>query len=384
MAVETLPIPQERSHQPEWLRRNYPAEHFEVLPKAEALFDFIFHADRAQDRILLEAMHKEVGHFEGLMHNSILKAAERGVGVRLHVDEYTNITSDGHHPIIPIWRAGLRNYLRVKKGINSFSFDEIEEAGGHTVFTNPPKSFWEDKFPTQQFPIKGRNHIKIWVVDDVGWIGGMNLSDANFETEDFMVKIEDPEMVEALVQQFGRVNKDRLKEDSVIFDNGTSKILVDCGKPNSSLVLDTATDLAKSAKIKAACVSQFMPDPTIFKALHQAFENGGVGEFLTTSKQGGITSLMSFANLAASLYSYYNKVFIYTFPESLHAKLLLVDGKTAMFGSHNFVDRGVKLGTEEIAMVSSDPTLVANLMEYYNRLVQKATLFYDPFWPNRK
>jgi cardiolipin synthase len=59
---------------------------------------------------------------------------------------------------------------------------------------------------------------------------------------------------------------------------------------------------------------------------------------------------------------------LYDRPAFIHAKFILFtmpDGsKVALSGSHNFVRAGVVLGTREIALETSDPSVVAALEEF--------------------
>lgn len=51
--------------------------------------------------------------------------------------------------------------------------------------------------------------------------------------------------------------------------------------------------------------------------------------------------------------------------DRVHAKLLIVDDTQALFGSHNLVDTGVLMGTEELAVRSHNPQLVKQLVTFY-------------------
>jgi phosphatidylserine/phosphatidylglycerophosphate/cardiolipin synthase-like enzyme len=55
----------------------------------------------------------------------------------------------------------------------------------------------------------------------------------------------------------------------------------------------------------------------------------------------------------------------------VHSKLLLVDDDNGssgqvLFGSHNLSNDGGKMGTEEIALLSSDGDLIDPLRTYFN------------------
>jgi hypothetical protein len=51
-------------------------------------------------------------------------------------------------------------------------------------------------------------------------------------------------------------------------------------------------------------------------------------------------------------------------PQQVHAKLMIIDKKIALFGSHNLVSSGVILGTEEIAIETTDEMLIKHLITF--------------------
>ena len=69
-----------------------------------------------------------------------------------------------------------------------------EHDGVRIVVTNPMGCLWR-KFPF-------RNHKKMMVVDDQGFLGGINLSEHNFQWHDLMMRTDCPALVDALVQDF--------------------------------------------------------------------------------------------------------------------------------------------------------------------------------------
>ena len=50
--------------------------------------------------------------------------------------------------------------------------------------------------------ISARSHRKIFLVDDVAYVGGINVSDHNFAWHDAMVRLTDPVLVEGLAASF--------------------------------------------------------------------------------------------------------------------------------------------------------------------------------------
>ncbi len=65
------------------------------------------------------------------------------------------------------------------------------------------------------------------------------------------------------------------------------------------------------------------------------------------------------------------------YPNWMHSKVLLVDHDSsekaiAMMGTHNFMTGGVKFGTEEIALQSTNPRFIRNLSNYYDSIYTTA------------
>ena len=73
-------------------------------------------------------------------------------------------------------------------------FERLRAAGVPVTFTQP----WG---PVLLFGLS-RNHKKLYVVDDHAYLGGINISDHNFAWRDFMVRVDDPAVVDALADDF--------------------------------------------------------------------------------------------------------------------------------------------------------------------------------------
>ena len=48
----------------------------------------------------------------------------------------------------------------------------------------------------------------------------------------------------------------------------------------------------------------------------------------------------------------------------IHAKIMIVDDKKVLLGSHNLTNRGVLMGTEELAIVSTDPYFLSQATSF--------------------
>lgn len=57
--------------------------------------------------------------------------------------------------------------------------------------------------------------------------------------------------------------------------------------------------------------------------------------------------------------------------DTQHAKLIILDQKTVIFGSHNFTTRSV-INRYDISLLADEPHLLSNLTNYFNLLWQQS------------
>jgi cardiolipin synthase len=116
----------------------------------------------------------------------LVDAAGRGVQVRLLVDSFAlRFVSDR-----PVGRRDVRAEFRATLAM----FDELRAAGVEMRFTNP-------NGPLRLFAL-ARNHKKLYVIDDVVYLGGVNVSDHNFSWHDFMVRVTDRSTRDVVLADF--------------------------------------------------------------------------------------------------------------------------------------------------------------------------------------
>lgn len=327
------------------------AGHFEVLTPHQFLWDFRKESARAKRRLYGQAMEMHAGFCVDTIADCFVDAAQRAVDTRVHIDTYT---------------------LAHEKWGDKAMFTKLQRADVRLTFTNIPKTL-----PEKLLHQLGRNHIKMAIVDDAAYVGGLNFNDENFRSADFMVKITDPQMVEALVDVFHKVNYQKPQEDyEVAFADGT-RLLVDAGKRGESLILDTAVQLIDKAKDTVHTTTLLAPDGKLLDALYKAHQGGIIVEVLTShpKKIYDLFGLVNLGNHALMQLKKKNVPMRFS-REDLHAKSLLVDAEladraVALFGSHNLSEHGVQMRTEEIAIVSRDPRLIANLRRFCKNLREK-------------
>lgn len=352
------------------IKEKKPIQQYDVLTPHEFLEDFKeeankaivnSQADGAKHRIWMQAMSvRFFGKSTRELFDIFNAATKNKFETRINVDSYDK---------------ALINELKMVKKHKDEILGNGEEAfvNGRKRFLTKAGTTIEEINPIKSLYrkinfIKGRNHIKITLLDDKAWVGGMNLTEAEFNKyEDFVVKITDPKITTAIAEQFPQVNANRPKKDYEVRCTPTTNILVDCGKPGESIILDRAVETINKAKKRVLLVSQFMPEGKLLKTMHDAHKRGV--EFVCLQSDPKAEELESkILNTLNRIKAKLHPIPFTFLPNTkIHAKLLIVDD-SAIFGSHNFSGTGVKWGTEEMAMQTTEPVLVKNLTEYFKKL----------------
>lgn len=328
----------------------------EVQESHRFLADFLSEAKKAKNRIYLQSLLFEAGDVLAQCEPIFIEKAKAGVDVHITLDSiYAQYVGDNLNFIIekvdPQESAKVKN--ATQKVINRWS-----AAGVKFTFTN------KQKFIAKVLPIYRRNHIKIYVVDDIVWLGGVNSSDESIERIDFMVKFTDKIVVKDVAKQFYQVDENRSKHDYTI-PSPPQTILVDAGYLGKSIIFDTATTMVTQSTKRVIFVSQFIPDGKLLTEILLAAAKG-IAVTVITSPKDVFTHFpynIPYQSFRAKMRQYPN-IKLFHQHKKVHAKLLIIDDMMALFGSHNLVQLGVLLGTEEIAVKTTDTALVRNLKKF--------------------
>ncbi len=337
-----------------------PAKHFDVLSPMEFLTDIEQEAKFAKKRIWAQAMEVEPGEVVGRLLTIVENAAENGLDARMNVDYYSLMVTDGVPNFLPIivsrkWRKRLR--------IRKEAFQKIKDKGGKVAFVNKPTLL--EKF----IYTMGRNHMKIFIIDDIAWIGGVNFADGYFKRQDIMVKIKDDAIVEPIAKVFMKVHEGTLRYDETLRARHNATLFIDSGQTGKSVILDCAVRMVEKADHLVQIATAFIPDSVFLDALVNA-ENRGVRIELAVPPPGRTIGVYRIVNKMSQIQMRLRNTHftIYYEQNPVHAKILLVDRAIALLGSHNFSSKGVIMRTAELALQSSDTHLIANLSDFYNSI----------------
>lgn len=335
-----------------------------VQPAQNFLDDFIACAKQAKKRIYIQSMIFESGEVLSKLEPVLLQKAQEGVDIHITIDWIARRYVHDDLGILPVLNFKQRLYNNNVRKETAEIIESWSTKGIKFRITNIPH------FLTSPITIFRRNHTKIFLIDDHAvWIGGLNLFDLAFGWIDFMVKFTDKETISAVSQQYHFVNSDRPKDNYRVACNKQTTLLVDAGRIGSSIIYNEAIKSVKKAKKSIFFVSQFLPDDVILDALIDRARHGVAVTVITSNEDYKIfskfpykfayqLSLRRIKNSPIKLFYQHTKV---------HAKLLLIDDTIGMFGSHNFVNIGVILGTEEIAIKTEDSHLIKQLQTFVDK-----------------
>ncbi len=304
---------------------------------------------KARRRIVMAAMIVAAGPKMDRLFSAAEAALERGVSVHILTDIYTKT-------IFARSRRPHQQVVRETKAI----FDRLEAKGARISWIGQ----------RNLNPFKGRCHVKAVIVDDqVYSFGGINLSDESYEAIDYMLGTTDAILAHRIAGVIDQLASRQIGTADLSWrldDQNTA--LVDVGVPGQSIIFDRACQLAANAK-SIIYVSQMGPSGKLAKALNQT----EMHYFYNHPSQMGFPS--NFGALADQLryrtksqYRHGQK------PPYIHAKFILFelkDGtKALMSGSNNFSYRGVRYGTQEIALESTDSKLWQLFYDFWQDKIQ--------------
>ncbi len=332
----------------------------------EFLADFLATAKKAKKRVWLQSMNYDPSPETQAIEEVICERARAGVDVRMNIDwvseRFFQHSFDSFPDLNPLPNSKRKVFNQRRQA----SLNRIRQAGGQVVITNRPsalKSF---------FPIAGRNHIKMYIVDDLVWMGGVNLVRDGFSIVDGMVKTDHVKFMEALTTQFFQVNELRPIEHYAVEIHENLELIVDNGQVGKSLIYDKANQAIESAQKEIQLYSQIMPTGKLMDNLLQKSKQGVPVTFITSNEDDDVFS--TFPQIA------FYKAFrlkirknphfkLQHLHKKLHLKLLIIDHKEFFFGSHNLSQVGVQLGTEEIMIHGTDEKMVKQFEKLYGHLL---------------
>ncbi|KAA3619718.1 MAG: phosphatidylserine/phosphatidylglycerophosphate/cardiolipin synthase family protein [Calditrichaeota bacterium] len=213
---------------------------------------------------------------------------------------------------------------------------ENEAAGIKSKFTSPLGFLFHK--------ISMRNHKKLVIIDDrIAYIGGINFCDHNFFWHDMMVRIDEPEIVAYLKEDFQKTWDGENVGAIKTFGDFT---LVTLDKRNNEKLFQPVFELIDSAKKNIFVESPYLTFP-FCDSLRQAVQRGI--EVTICSPDANNWGLMRNYMLWEAKRSGFN-LQLYQGKMS-HLKGMLIDESTLIIGSTNYDFLSYRAHIENIAII---------------------------------
>lgn len=194
-----------------------------------------------------------------------------------------------------------------------------------------------------------RAHKKLVVVDDAAYVGGMNLAEHNFRWHDLMVRVEEPELVDAFARDFqASWTGDPLSGQTRA---GRHRVTSLDGHENPS-ALEPLRQRIQAAEDSVRVVSPYL-SPPFLEPIRTARDQGAEVELLTPDANNW--PLFRTVTLDEARRHDYE---VHLYPERMnHTKAMVLDDETLVVGSSNF-DLFSYWLHEEIVLEIEDPEVV--------------------------
>ncbi len=320
-------------------------------PKVFVGADAFIDALRADLAACTRSLRVQFSTFEGdsagqTFSRMLLEREELGVEVQMILDGYSEVIADDVYP----FSLRGRDDLKAERARTASVLKELESGGVGIKRVAPAGKLHRY--------ILFRDHKKMVVIDDrVAYVGGINISEHNYEWHDFMVRIEGP-VVADLVADFTSTWDGATQPLETAHDDRDYVLNQSAGRPT---VLDEALRLIAAAEERIALESPYPCGDRVETALLDAARRGVRVTVVTPYQPNHLHNRVWIRKLRRRLQ--HPNVEILGFPGTdgmTHAKLLVVDERIATFGSLNFQEIEA-LTQKELNVFTRDPALVAEL-----------------------
>jgi cardiolipin synthase len=321
-----------------------------TLLETRAYYDALFHAVKdAQRSINITSYDLIYDHKTKTLLDAIIAAARKGITVTISADtmSFNEVRKKALGPISLNHPSGeaLRDYK-----------EKLERAGGRVEWLSNTKVL---------NPYKQRNHEKWSVIDDHCFtFGGVNMYDAGFANNDYMLHTKNAKLADFLRGEHYKIitNAAEYRGAHHIIDD-ESECYIDSAETYSSVIYKKACTLARQAE-SAVYVSQYYPTGKLGILLKRISTQYYINR---PENMRGLAKLMLlFDRWRCHIKNSYQK------DRYLHAKFILFtmkDGsKVALTGSHNFSYAGVRYGTIEIDMQTSNLHTIRQLESFVEKI----------------
>ena len=319
-----------------------------IIPDSQLFLKHVENDIReASKRVLIQTLS-----FEGDRAGRKVSALLRLAGVpdkRIIVDSYTRWCLSDHILFLP------HNWLRVKLWREWIStrrmFQHLKACGYMIRFVHPPG-------PSIR-KMANRNHKKLVIIDDVCYVGGINLCDHNFQWLDMMVRIEDTAISDFFAMDFDMTWEGQNQLCHRKFHDMEVRVLD--GYRNEAALAPVLQQI-RSARSSIYVMCPYITSPF----LDAVFEAGkrGVRIVLFTPRNNNRGFLRRYIQyMVKKARREVPNLTLLFFPDRMvHTKAILIDEAILLFGSANFDFMCYRVQPEYV-MVSRNRALISAFLD---------------------
>lgn len=320
---------------------------FQVLVGAEAFMK----AFRQALADCHTSLYIQFSTFEGdtsgqALADLLLEKAAQGVEVRLMLDYYSDVVMSDVYPFL----LHRRHEVAAEFAQTRALIAHLRQAGVHIQRTAPPGFLG-------RFMLY-RDHKKMILMDgETAFVGGINISDHNYAWHDFMVKIQG-QLVKDLSQDF----LSTWAGETQAFDELSAKgdyVVNQCAGRYS--IWEGILGMIQDAQTTLVIESPYLLGDRMEGAIGEAAERGVQVQLILPYLSNKWIYRWWVQNLRHHLIHPNIQIYGYQGKHNMtHAKLVLVDGKRASFGSFNMFELE-GLTQKELNIFTDNPACLAQL-----------------------
>ena len=315
---------------------------------------------QAKDYVFLETYKFSNDHMGVRFRDALTRKARHGVKIRILIDS---------------WGKGP---------ISETFFDELIRLGGEVKF------FEKIRINSDLFT-RGhrRDHRKILVIDDhICFIGSANITGYNLNWRELCLRMDGDlalSFKKVFLENFDAFNP-YIITNKVTYTksvrHGDFEILRDVPSMPLQRIRKRYTRMIRAAEKSVVLETPyFLPGFMLRKALMDAGKRG-VEVKVIMPRHSDVRMIDILRNKYLGMLSKSNIRLLFYGPYNLHAKLLMIDGKTFSISSANFDYRSFRY-QYEIALIGSDPEILCQLEDHVTETIRNSEEFDYIQWEKR-
>jgi len=263
-------------------------------------------------------------------------------------------------------------------------FRDMESRGGEVRFFMKIRFFWD--FFTKNHR---RNHRKMLLIDGhISYIGSANITGHSLNWCESVLRLDDPDLYKQFekifIDDFEHYNRYAFNKPELtrLIRSGEYDIIRDVPSITRQKIKKRYENLIKSAQQRIVIETPyFLPGFLLRKAMSDAVKRG-VDVTVIIPKNSDVHMVDLVRGRYLGMLHKAGVNFRMFLPHNLHAKILLVDGKTFSVGSPNFDYRSFRY-QHEIVLIGNNDEIIRQLKTHITNCLSNSSPFDYEEWLKR-